>query len=935
MRRFVIILAVFSSVVYSLSGMENLARREGVKVTASGHYRKFTPDKAVDGNDKSDASRWLSPEGAGPHVLTLDFGEKVEFNCVVLKFWQRRRRCAADLDVEVKRDGRWIKVASVRNNVEQVVRCIFDEPADSSGMRVVFLRDNSADGMIRLYELEVFLLPITAKFSAAFSRGFLLPGTAPEVELRCFGDAGNIPEFEAELVDSGGRVVTSLREKLDFSSGSATVRLPLPPRYGRFTWRSEFFPPRHFVYIPSAPGTYKSASPFGAHYQTATPEAVRHAGIFWWRPHDDYGRWDMYMSSTGVAAWERYEEKLRFVRENGIRECQVYLGAPRCYSTIIPGEAATARSDSDWLYSYYPPADLQAWRELYLLPVAERLKAASPGLRAHEIWNEPWSYYRLRGLRGTPAEATLLYRTSYETLKEVDPAAPVFGTDSKPQMLDTRFGFRQFGRDMFELGYLRWCDVLAYHDYSMMTRKKLELIRRNAWEFGRELPLWNTEVGMRNASWQKMMESLIMNRALGADKYFIYSHESWVPFFRRNVPTQYLVAQAALSRNLGDALPLGIIADGKDRFLVFGNGGEVVVLGFSSGTGKRHLPFKVPAGAAVEDVFGNPLNSSEAVLSATTPVFVRRAPDELMFLALNSELERLRSEPGGDEALRGVASGEKKIGSSSLDTAVKTLRARRRELSDDPLYVSGKALDLLQNAQLVLLRRRNLVPNLRKSAEELTREAEDLFRRIYERSGHRGILLQTERLASRGRKELLTAAMYGDDGDTCARNFYLNAAADSLAAAAARLEKNEPVAERYRCKSYFRSDKRRIRSEVYCFPNGRAQKAVITLANPFGSSRQARLRAVLPPGWRAEPEQMELTVPERGRTLGEVLITAPEAFIPGEVHRLQWVDEAGVFPPLPVDCEIVETVPPFPVLGEEKFSPTSAAGNGFGEDAGN
>lgn len=286
----------------------------------------------------------------------------------------------------------------------------------------------------------------------------------------------------------------------------AAVPLPLPDEYGSYSYEINLLDtPVPAVYFAPAPSVYRSSSPFGAHYHSSDPAFAHHAGIWWWRNHDVYGRWNFYLSSAGKTDWSDYEERLEFVRRNQLRECSVYLGAPRQYSTILPGEPVTG--DLDWLYSYYPPADLDAWRRLYLTPMAEKIKQASP-FRAHEVWNEAWSYYRLRGPHGTAGEAAALFRSSYETLKRVDPEALVYATDVKPEATENPYAYRNFGRDLFDLGFLRYTDLLSYHSYGIMSYPRLEQLRRNLWAYGRDYDLWSTETAVEGKPFPALLESL-------------------------------------------------------------------------------------------------------------------------------------------------------------------------------------------------------------------------------------------------------------------------------------------------------------------------------------------------------------------------------------------------------------------------------------------
>lgn len=99
--------------------------------------------------------------------------------------------------------------------------------------------------------------------------------------------------------------------------------------------------------------------------------------------------------------------------------------------------------------------------------------------------------------------------------------------------------------------------------------------------------------------------------------------------------------------------------------------------------------------------------------------------------------------------------------------------------------------------------------------------------------------------------------MYDSDGDAAARERFLESAAEALANGRSRLA-GEAVAHVYKTKSAFRSAKRLIRSERYCFPNGRPQEAVITLANPFGRELTGTLAVTPPDGWQARPHTARL-----------------------------------------------------------------------------
>jgi hypothetical protein len=157
------------------------------------------------------------------------------------------------------------------------------------------------------------------------------------------------------------------------------------------------------------------------------------------------------------------------------------------------------------------------------------------------------------------------------------------------------------------------------------------------------------------------------------------------------------------------------------------------------------------------------------------------------------------------------------------------------------------------------------------------------------------------------------AAQYDSDGDATARDFWLKSATDNLDNAIPRLAR-EKMADLYKPKSYFRSHKRLIRSERYCFPGGRPQEAVITLANPFGHELAGTLEVTPPSGWEADRLKIAYRVPPMSRQLLDLKLTAPKEFKPGETVLFKAKDRDGNFPAITAELEILKKIPPYPVL---------------------
>ena len=406
-------------------------------------------------------------------------------------------------------------------------------------------------------------------------------------------------------------------------------------------------------------------------------------------------------------------------------------------------------------------------------------------------------------------------------------------------------------------------------------------------------------------------------RAAGNGKTFLYTGNLWAPLMLDGKPTLYLVAQAALSRNLGDALPLGNFKRGNVRIYLFANGKNPAAVLFTDSTTPVKLPLSSARVATAEEMFGRKLDATAPILSRETPVFLRNVPDSMVRAALAEQIAFHSSEPEGKQfrpLIDKLMKCSDKQFTALLDREIAAIRTMRRTASAEQLYVSNKVLDLLVHARIMLARRSGTDSIPAADLPALRRKIDAAWKAAGQRTGGNGALLHTERLISRAQKEMQFAEMYASDGDTVARDLFAACAADDLANAEARLPQ-EKVAKIYKSKSYFRSHKRRIRSELYCFPNGRPQEAVVTLANPFGRELPASMTVTVPAGWKAVPDRLTGTVPPFSRLLLKLEITAPEKFTPGEKAKILLRDENGNFPPIEAECEILKKIPAYPVLG--------------------
>lgn len=884
----------------------NLARLPGATLSADNHQGAHRPQRANDGVLDQFNSRWVSKFTQREHWLQLAFPSPVAVNRLTIHF-AGPAFYATDFDIQVKNGDQWRTLRAVRDN-RRIVRHVSFATTTATVFRVLFHRA-VPDTMVRLYELEAWCdpQPVEATLSDAICDGLLLPERPLTLKLTHFDAAPISLAVSATLKDEHGHVLQTLTKTLDLKR-EATLYLPRPEQYGRYLYECSLWSePMHFVYFPPSTSRYQTSSPFGAHCHVRSRAHIRHAGIYWWRNHDLYGRWNSLADEQGRPDWRDYHKTLKFVADYGVRECSVLLGAPRIHSTILPGEFSL--NPHDTVNSLYLPASSQPWLEEYVRPLIAAVRQASP-YRAHEIWNEPWSYYRLRGLYGTPGEALLLFKETYLAARKADPEAIVYISDVKPECINNPYSFRNFGRDMLELGYLRWTDIVAFHSYGMMTWKRFERLRRNVWQFGRDFDFWSTETACEGKPPLHLLESLVRHRAYGNGKTFIYTADKWAPLEVAGNPTEHLVIQAALCRNLGDALPLGFHEQDGVHLYVFAHGDRIVAVAVNRSSQTLNLKRFLGEKIRVEDIYGRPQGCA---LLPETACFILDIPESKARQFLLKRFEFHEATAGGDilkpvmELLREDA---------PVDQALELLNRLRRQATAEQLYASNQPLTMLIHWQVLHQRQRQKAIQDAVDTSTHWQRLRHLEEQISQRTQHSAMLPNSERLCSRTRKLLQWTDMFLHDRDVVAADVFLRQADVEFAHAAAWSSSEAPVAC-YRPKVYFRSQKRLLRSELYCFPQGRSQKAVITVANPLGVRLTGTLQLMLPDAWQAEQALLPYDVEPLSRQILELSLTAPKATLPGKKYVLTVRDMEQRLDDIHVELEVVSNVPPAPILGSE------------------
>lgn len=128
----------------------------GATVTASGWWNQYAPERAIDGNTTSAASRWIT-EATLPHRLEITFAEAEPVDTVSM--YQYAGYLLEDYTISALVDGQWRVVSQVGANATAVPGHTFST-VEAKALRIDITK--TRDGRARLYEVEV-----TCRSSAA------------------------------------------------------------------------------------------------------------------------------------------------------------------------------------------------------------------------------------------------------------------------------------------------------------------------------------------------------------------------------------------------------------------------------------------------------------------------------------------------------------------------------------------------------------------------------------------------------------------------------------------------------------------------------------------------------------------------------------------------------------------------------------------------
>ena len=288
---------------------ENLNRLPGTKLSADSVFYKYTADKAADGDRTDKLSRWVSSAESGEHWIMAEYDAPRKVNAVTLVFWTDTH-VSLDFDIEGRVDGKWVTLREVRGNRAVAPRLVFPE-REVSALRVVF-RKQIPDSMVRLYEFSAECASHALELSMSPTRGngFLEEGEARSVTLYCHEKSPVRLNLRLGLKAEAGRpAAESVQENRTVElKGAQTFRLPVPKTFGVYEYEivltdedgtTVLSQTEPFFYFPPSNPAYKTASPFAAHYYHMHPALIDYVGLYWWRNHDVYGRWNNNMDEQG------------------------------------------------------------------------------------------------------------------------------------------------------------------------------------------------------------------------------------------------------------------------------------------------------------------------------------------------------------------------------------------------------------------------------------------------------------------------------------------------------------------------------------------------------------------------------------------------------------------------------------------------------------
>ncbi|HBE01401.1 MAG TPA: hypothetical protein DC049_02855 [Spirochaetia bacterium] len=928
------------------SGDVNLALNK--KITVSSTYSEYSGSSLVDGG-KFDGknSRWISESGDYAPFFELDFGKKTAINKICIFFYGLGYH-GQNFDILIWDNDGWKIIKSIKGNkeinFEYTIRTIETE-------KIKYIQHSGYnDNMARIYECEAYNIKNIDFIAEAIGGANDNIADYGEI-LYCDID---IPAAEKTSIEMLMTVAPlSYPDKKHFTSNDIftvgsnfRINFPAPKLSGIYRYCLELkktgsdmkkrFDRTVFMVAPALKDNVYT-SPFGVHWKTVNASSYKKLGVSWVRSHDTRQYyWYGIEGDNGSSDWSTVQKELNNTESAGLSQLVVLEGAPGRFTTASPGE----KSEYGYGYeSYYPVSDISSWLKNYLIPITQLSKNFR--YRSYEIWNEVWSYYRWRGLYGTPAEYMNFLNVSYIEIKKIDPDACVVTTDVKAiHDLNDGISYRHFANDLFDLGYLRYSDAAVYHAYGEPKFNYIENIKKKMWGYARDMQIWNTETG-RLIKPDKIAEWLSLARMYGVDKIYVYNEEDEVynfcDFFDENGATADLAFFSTYIKSLGEALYIGYLSeDDNNQYLFVNKDKAVVVCVVKTGEGDHSLSIKpdIKRSSELIETFGNkiPFNGY-AMLKPDRPFFVMNPSEEYVCKCISAEFQR-RMQLGFKQSIAFTEDIPVFKAPMKIDDFKETILSFEKKLidrritgksADDFLYDSALFLDIIKNYKMLLARRGEYTPR-KNNLAFIKNSIQKIKTDIKSKTGQRGSLLNTERLLSRAEKYILQIPLYLLDKDELAAQVILEYAAIDLETSKVYMNTEKSV-EIYKPKIFFRTMKQNLRSEIFNFVPGTDQEGIVSIGNPFFEKIEGRITITGTSGIDYSPKSFDYNVDPLSRSLYKIMVkTAPTLKI-GENIKIIFSDDSKKIESKTYNCIIIDKMPKAPIPNKNNVEDGVLPGN--------
>jgi|GEM_PF-3429088 len=225
------------------SATQNIALKKPV-ASDSQLSSSYPASNAVDGNNSDNASRWISANTAWPHWLEVDL--QGTFEIEQIKFWVGYNGYTNGIgyNFEYWNGTAWIKIIDKPTNTNPVVNETFTK-VTTTKVRLNGL--SGVDNILRLYELEVYGVPVSSNSLPVVAITSPALGTSFNI--------GNTISITANASDSDGTI-----SKVEFYAGSQLLGEDNTTPY-TFNW-SNFLAGSYTLYAKAydnAGGTKTSA----------------------------------------------------------------------------------------------------------------------------------------------------------------------------------------------------------------------------------------------------------------------------------------------------------------------------------------------------------------------------------------------------------------------------------------------------------------------------------------------------------------------------------------------------------------------------------------------------------------------------------------------------------------------------------------------------